>query len=199
MTLLVSIQDSPSLWMDFHSFWSSCVLRSPRSSSTSTILRTSRPWMSQGLPAKRLPSRFWMCFTARWVRAWNCGPVQPFFLVSLQTTSVFPVVQLDCCGKGDDTALFKQVAGTLCPRKSPETTNHKSQVSSKRSLRDLGFKRQGSFGLFCSLCKSSFHLLASVSTQSCHDKLIELFSEKLYLIGLAALVVAVVMVSIPST
>ncbi|GLD72895.1 CD81 antigen-like protein, partial [Lates japonicus] len=26
---------------------------------------------------------------------------------------------LDCCGKGDDTALFKQVAGTLCPRKSP--------------------------------------------------------------------------------
>lgn len=31
--------------------------------------------------------------------------------------------------------------------------------------------------------------------QSCHDKLIELFSEKLYLIGLAALVVAVIMVS----
>lgn len=28
--------------------------------------------------------------------------------------------QLDCCGKGDDTALFKQVAGTLCPRKTPE-------------------------------------------------------------------------------
>lgn len=32
--------------------------------------------------------------------------------------------------------------------------------------------------------------------QSCHDKLIELFSEKLYLIGLAALVVAVIMVSV---
>lgn len=36
----------------------------------------------------------------------------------------------------------------------------------------------------------------SVSSQSCHDKLIELFSEKLYLIGLAALVVAVIMVSV---
>ena len=39
---------------------------------------------------------------------------------------------------------------------------------------------------------------ASVSTQSCHDKLVELFSEKLYLIGLAALVVAVIMVSVRS-
>lgn len=32
--------------------------------------------------------------------------------------------------------------------------------------------------------------------QSCHTKLIELFSEKLYLIGLAALAVAVIMVSV---
>lgn len=29
-------------------------------------------------------------------------------------------LQLDCCGKGDDTALFKQVASALCPKKSPE-------------------------------------------------------------------------------
>lgn len=28
--------------------------------------------------------------------------------------------QLDCCGKGDDTPLFKQVANTLCPTKSAE-------------------------------------------------------------------------------
>ncbi|KAM9352259.1 secretion-regulating guanine nucleotide exchange factor [Symphorus nematophorus] len=62
---------------------------------------------------------------------------------------------LDCCGKGDDNALFKQVAGTLCPRKSPED-----------------FLR----------------------SQSCHDKLDELFSKKLHLIGLAALVVAVIMI-----
>ncbi|KAM9854789.1 secretion-regulating guanine nucleotide exchange factor [Aulostomus maculatus] len=62
---------------------------------------------------------------------------------------------LDCCGKGDDTALFRQVAGTLCPRKS---------------LEDF------------------------LKSQSCHDRLIELFSEKLYLIGLAALVVAVIMI-----
>ncbi|XP_008287917.1 CD81 antigen-like [Stegastes partitus] len=62
---------------------------------------------------------------------------------------------LDCCGKGDDTPLFKQVAGTLCPKKTAED-----------------FLR----------------------SQSCHDKLIELFSEKLYLIGLAALVVAVIMI-----
>lgn len=40
-------------------------------------------------------------------------------------------------------------------------------------------------------CCISSHL-----TQSCHVKLIELFSEKLYLIGLAALVVAVIMVSL---
>lgn len=32
--------------------------------------------------------------------------------------------------------------------------------------------------------------------QSCHAKLIELFSKKLYLIGLAALAVAVIMVSV---
>ncbi|TNN00214.1 hypothetical protein fugu_011460 [Takifugu bimaculatus] len=62
---------------------------------------------------------------------------------------------LDCCGKGDDTALFKQVASTLCPRKSPEDF---------------------------------------LKSQSCHDKLVELFSEKLYLIGLAALVVGVIMI-----
>lgn len=40
-------------------------------------------------------------------------------------------------------------------------------------------------------CCISSHL-----TQSCHIKLIDLFSEKLYLIGLAALVVAVIMVSV---
>lgn len=39
------------------------------------------------------------------------------------------------------------------------------------------------------------NVFISASSQSCHDKLIELFSEKLYLIGLAALVVAVIMVS----
>lgn len=62
---------------------------------------------------------------------------------------------LDCCGKGDDTALFQQVVSAVCPKKSPEDF---------------------------------------LKSQSCHDKLIELFSEKLYLIGLAALVVAVIMI-----
>ncbi|XP_072242097.1 CD81 antigen-like [Leuresthes tenuis] len=61
---------------------------------------------------------------------------------------------LDCCGKGDDTALFLQVVSTLCPGKI------------------LDFQK----------------------SQSCHDKLILLFSEKLYLIGLAALVVGVIMI-----
>lgn len=136
--------------MYFHCFWSSCVLRSPRSSSTSTILRTSRPWMSQDLPAKRLPSRFWMCFTTRCVPTWNCGAVKPFFSGQPSNHLFFyPIVQLDCCGKGDDTALFKQVAGTLCPRKSPEDFL-KSQVSSKHSLRDLGFTIQGASGLLAS-------------------------------------------------
>ncbi|KAL4005693.1 hypothetical protein ACER0C_005406 [Sarotherodon galilaeus] len=63
---------------------------------------------------------------------------------------------LDCCGKGDDTALFLQLATTLCPTKSPEDFQLRSQ--------------------------------------SCHFKLVELFSEKLYVIGLAALVVAVIMI-----
>ena len=40
------------------------------------------------------------------------------------------------------------------------------------------------------------NVFISASSQSCHDKLIELFSEKLYLIGLAALVVANIMVSV---
>lgn len=58
----------------------------------------------------------------------------------------FSIFQLDCCGKGDDTALFKQVAGTLCPRKSPDDF-HKSQVSSKHTLRNLGIKLQGALGV----------------------------------------------------
>ncbi|XP_061577686.1 CD81 antigen-like [Cololabis saira] len=62
---------------------------------------------------------------------------------------------LDCCGKGDDTPLFKQIATTLCPGKTQEDF---------------------------------------LSSQSCHDKLTLLFSEKLYLIGLAALTVAVIMI-----
>ncbi|XP_041852554.1 CD81 antigen-like [Melanotaenia boesemani] len=62
---------------------------------------------------------------------------------------------LDCCGKGDDTALFLQVASSLCPGKPIQA-----------------FQR----------------------SQSCHKKLTLLFSEKLYLIGLAALVVAVIMI-----
>uniref|UniRef100_A0A3Q0RVH0 CD81 molecule b n=1 Tax=Amphilophus citrinellus TaxID=61819 RepID=A0A3Q0RVH0_AMPCI len=40
----------------------------------------------------------------------------------------------------------------------------------------------------------SIHMLPLSPCQSCHSKLIELFSEKLYLIGLAALVVAVIMI-----
>uniref|UniRef100_A0A3P9KKX4 Tetraspanin n=1 Tax=Oryzias latipes TaxID=8090 RepID=A0A3P9KKX4_ORYLA len=60
---------------------------------------------------------------------------------------------LDCCGKGNDTALFKHVAASLCPGKTLQNPS-----------------------------------------QSCHTKLTWLFSEKLYLIGLAALAVAVIMV-----
>ncbi|KAJ3596912.1 hypothetical protein NHX12_003312, partial [Muraenolepis orangiensis] len=62
---------------------------------------------------------------------------------------------LDCCGKGDDGPLFKQITGTLCPKLTPEDF---------------------------------------LVSQSCHVKLIDLFSEKLYLIGLAALAVAVIMI-----
>uniref|UniRef100_A0A3Q3FU32 CD81 molecule b n=1 Tax=Labrus bergylta TaxID=56723 RepID=A0A3Q3FU32_9LABR len=58
------------------------------------------------------------------------------------------------CESRDDTPLFKQVTGTLCPKKTPEDFL-RSQL---------------------------------------HDKLIELFSDKLYVIGLAALIVAVIMI-----
>lgn len=74
-----------------------------------------------------------------------CNDVEPSqrfnhcLLDRLQTTSVCSVFQLDCCGKGDDTALFKQVAGTLCPRKSPDDFL-KSQVSSKQRTWDFKFK-----------------------------------------------------------
>ncbi|KAJ8002524.1 hypothetical protein DPEC_G00159800 [Dallia pectoralis] len=63
---------------------------------------------------------------------------------------------LDCCGKGDDSPLFKQMTKTLCPNKE---------------LAD-----------------------SLLRPQNCHLKLKELFSEKLHLIGLAALVVAVIMI-----
>uniref|UniRef100_A0A3P8Z0I5 Tetraspanin n=1 Tax=Esox lucius TaxID=8010 RepID=A0A3P8Z0I5_ESOLU len=63
---------------------------------------------------------------------------------------------LECCGKGDDSPLFTQIAGTLCP---------------KKDLAD-----------------------SLLRPQSCHQKLKDLFSEKLHLIGLAALVVAVIMI-----
>ncbi|XP_031688809.1 CD81 antigen [Oncorhynchus kisutch] len=63
---------------------------------------------------------------------------------------------LDCCGKGDDSPLFAQVTGALCPKKSLED--------------------------------------ALLKPSSCHLKLKDLFSEKLYLIGLVALAVAVIMI-----
>ncbi|XP_013981534.1 CD81 antigen [Salmo salar] len=63
---------------------------------------------------------------------------------------------LDCCGKGDDSPLFKQVAVALCPKKTQDD--------------------------------------ALLKPQSCHLKLKDLFSEKLCLIGLAALAVAVIMI-----
>ncbi|XP_056138158.1 CD81 antigen-like [Lampris incognitus] len=62
---------------------------------------------------------------------------------------------LDCCGKGDDSPLFAQIASSVCPQKSAESVRQ---------------------------------------SQSCHVRMIELFSEKLYLIGLASLVVAVIMI-----
>uniref|UniRef100_A0A3B3DR63 Tetraspanin n=1 Tax=Oryzias melastigma TaxID=30732 RepID=A0A3B3DR63_ORYME len=62
---------------------------------------------------------------------------------------------LDCCGKGNDTLLFQNVAASLCS----ENTRNKPEKD-----------------------------------KSCHLKLISLFSDKLYLIGLAALAVAVIMV-----
>ncbi|XP_070295482.1 CD81 antigen [Salvelinus sp. IW2-2015] len=63
---------------------------------------------------------------------------------------------LDCCGKGDDSPLFVQVTGALCPKKSLED--------------------------------------ALLKPSNCHLKLKDLFSEKLYLIGLVALAVAVIMI-----
>ncbi|CDQ88176.1 unnamed protein product, partial [Oncorhynchus mykiss] len=72
------------------------------------------------------------------------------------TGCLYMCPQLDCCGKGDDSPLFKQVAGALCPKKTQDD--------------------------------------ALLKPQSCHLKLKDLFSEKLCLIGLAALVVAVIMI-----
>lgn len=46
------------------------------------------------------------------------------------------------------------------------------------------------------LCDLSLSILTSSSSQGCHEKLVLLFSEKLYLIGLAALVVAAIMVTV---
>ncbi|KAF7224264.1 CD81 antigen [Nothobranchius furzeri] len=61
---------------------------------------------------------------------------------------------LNCCGKGNDTALFTTLAKTLCPAKT----------------------------------------LSPPNDQGCHKNLTELFSKKLHVIGLAALVVAVIMI-----
>ncbi|XP_076842131.1 CD81 molecule b [Brachyhypopomus gauderio] len=62
---------------------------------------------------------------------------------------------LECCGKGDDNALFVTVQTTLCPHKKAED---------------------------------------ALISQSCHIKLRDLFSEKLHVIGLAALAIAVIMI-----
>ncbi|KAL7870614.1 hypothetical protein SRHO_G00081110 [Serrasalmus rhombeus] len=61
---------------------------------------------------------------------------------------------LECCGKGDDNALFLAVQATLCPKIETDP----------------------------------------LISQSCHTKLRDLFTEKLHVIGLAALVIAVIMV-----
>lgn len=101
------------------------------------------------------------------------------FSTAFKRPLFLPIVQLDCCGKGDDTALFKQVAGTLCPRKSPEDFL-KSQVSSRHSLRDLGFKIQGASRLLASsaLCAGPvfiYFLLsppraATINSSSCSPR-----------------------------
>lgn len=52
---------------------------------------------------------------------------------------VFFLVQLDCCGKGDDTALFLQLATTLCPTKSPEDFHLRTQVCTNLLLSSHSF------------------------------------------------------------
>lgn len=57
------------------------VHRSPKNWLTSTTLRTSRPWTSQDLPVKTLPSRCWMFSTRRYVMTENilyCPETTPY-------------------------------------------------------------------------------------------------------------------------
>lgn len=130
----------------------STVHRSPKNWSTSTTPRTSRLWTSQGLPVKTLPSKCWMLSTPRYgchekftslhsdmELSWtSCfvmciGDRNLFWSCVYLSSYSWSPLQLDCCGKGDDTPLFKQVAGTLCPRKSPEDFL-KSQVNTKFTM-----------------------------------------------------------------
>uniref|UniRef100_A0A3Q3ITM1 Tetraspanin n=1 Tax=Monopterus albus TaxID=43700 RepID=A0A3Q3ITM1_MONAL len=83
---------------------------------------------------------------------------------------------VDVSGSSNKDAAFKVLEvfhKTMC-----------GQIHTARRLKNSG-----------SSCRCGRRLYpASVSSQSCHVKLTELFSQKLYLIGLAALVVAVIMI-----
>lgn len=69
------------------------------------------------------------------------------------------------------------------------------QLSPTYNTRLCVYSVKGETFSFIMLARSLLYFISGF-LQSCHHKLIELFSGKLYLIGLAALVVAVIMVSV---
>lgn len=146
LCLLLCLLNTPSPLLIIH--------RSPKNWSISTTLRTSRLWMCLGLPVKTAPSRCWMSSTKRYEMMGEkiitfffffFGPAALFLkwqgteILLTSCSCVFFLVQLDCCGKGDDTALFLQLATTLCPTKSPEDFQLRSQVCTNLLLSSHSF------------------------------------------------------------
>uniref|UniRef100_K7FXV9 Tetraspanin n=1 Tax=Pelodiscus sinensis TaxID=13735 RepID=K7FXV9_PELSI len=78
-----------------------------------------------------------------------------------------------------------------------DATNAKTVVKTFHETLDCcGTNAMTSFGisLMTELCPKEQSLLTGPFQQDCHKKIDELFSEKLYLIGIAAIVVAVIMI-----
>lgn len=95
------------------------------------------------------------------------------------------VFQLNCCGKGQATNILTQLMDKvgvtdLCP-------------SSGTAFVSFLHKAFACFTPSSSSAPGSYIRL-SFLLQTCHERIQELFSDKIYVIGIAALVVAVIMV-----
>lgn len=103
------------------------IRRFPKNSSIFTTPLTSRLWMCQTPPVKTRPPKSSTFSTMQYVKAKSFFSSQKkrfiWKQIEWRLASAPGCLQLDCCGKGNDTLLFQNVAASLCSentRNKPE-------------------------------------------------------------------------------